>query len=370
LHDAATTGLAWLAFVIWLYLIFGRGRFWQVWKWTYLGTSSGVGETRARVVAVVPARNEADVIAESVGSLLAQDFSGWLHVVVVDDSSSDGTGDIARQSGVTVAPGKPLERGWTGKLWALQQGVALAETLEPDYLLFTDADIRHGKRGLAQLVALAEERHLDMASYMVKLQCRTVPEKLLIPPFVFFFLMLYPPKWGTGAAGGCLLIRPAMLRAIGGLQAIRGEIIDDCSLAAAVRRQGGRVWLGLTPESESIRPYTTFGEILRMISRSAFRQLDHSLWMLLAAVVGLTVTYLAPVGLLFSGDTRVTGIALVTYVIMCAVYWPMIRFYRLPVWWCALLPMAASFYLGATVHSAVQYWRGKGGVWKGRVQDH
>jgi hopene-associated glycosyltransferase HpnB len=366
LHDAATTGLALLAFVIWLYLVFARGGFWQVWKWTY----SGATNTRARVVAVIPARNEADVIAESVQSLLAQDFTGWLHIVVVDDASSDGTGDIARNLGVSVVSGAPLQAGWTGKLWALQQGVALAETFEPDYLLFTDADIRHGAKGLAQLVQLANERHFDLASYMVKLQCKTLPEKLLIPPFVFFFLMLYPPSLGTGAAGGCLLIRPAMLRAIGGLESIRGEIIDDCSLAAAVRRQGGKIWLGLTQDSQSIRPYTTFGEIGRMISRSAFRQLDHSLSMLLGAVFGLTVTYLLPVALLFSGNAKVTGIALLTYLTMCSVYWPMTRFYRLPLWWCASLPLAASFYLGATIHSAVQYWRGKGGVWKGRVQDH
>jgi hopene-associated glycosyltransferase HpnB len=355
-----------LAFLTWLYLIFGRNGFWQVWKWTYSGDTN----TRARVVAVIPARNEADVIAESVQSLLAQDFSGWLKVVVVDDSSSDGTGAIARQLGVTVVTGVPLQAGWTGKLWALQQGVTLAETFEPDYLLFTDADIHHGRKGLAQLVQLANERHFDLASYMVKLQCKTLPEKLLIPPFVFFFLMLYPPGRATGAAGGCLLIRPAVLRAIGGLEAIRGEIIDDCSLATAVRRQGGRIWLGLTQESQSIRPYKTFGEIGRMISRSAFRQLEHSLWMLVAAVIGLIVTYLAPIALLFLGDARVAVLALVTYLIMCALYWPMIGFYKLPVGWCASLPLAASFYLGATVHSAVQYWRGKGGVWKGRVQDH
>jgi hopene-associated glycosyltransferase HpnB len=326
------------------------------------------------------ARDEADVIASSVTSVLKQEFAGSLHVVLVDDSSSDGTADVAlqaanalgREADLTVITGKPLAPGWTGKLWALSQGVEVAVQLEPDFLLFTDADIRHGRSCVSELVSIADEHKLDLASYMVKLHCRTLPEKLLIPPFVFFFLKLYPPAWiasdryrTAGAAGGCVLVRPAMLRAIGGLHAIRNELIDDCALARAVKRHGGRIWLGLTDGSESIRPYRRFAEIGRMISRSAFRQLDHSVLLLAGAVAGLVMTYVAPVGLLFLGN----WLAVVCYLLMAGVYWPMVKFYKLPVWWCLSLPVAAVFYLGATVYSAAEYWRGRGGVWKGRVQD-
>jgi hopene-associated glycosyltransferase HpnB len=368
--------VAGLSLAIWVYLLFFRGGFWKVGGLFY--SERAVGQ--ARVVVVMAARDEADVIGTAVTSLLGQEFAGWLHVVVVDDSSSDGTAGLAlqaaralgREADLTVITGKPLASGWTGKLWALSQGVEAAEPWQADFLLFTDADIRHGTSCVRELVSIAAERQLDLASYMVKLQCRTLPEKLLIPPFVFFFLKLYPPAWiasekrrTAGAAGGCVLLRPAMLRAIGGLHAIRNELIDDCALARAVKRQGGRIWLGLTDGSESIRPYRRFGEIGRMISRSAFRQLEHSVWLLAGAVAGLVVSYLAPVGLMFAGS-RVAGVC---YLVMAGVYWPMVRFYKLSGWWCFLLPAAAGFYLGATVFSAVAYWRGRGGVWKGRVQD-
>ena len=369
----AYLAVASLSATIWLYLLVGRGSFWKIWRLF----SSEINPQPVRVVAVMPARDEADVIAESIHSLMRQELAGSLHVVVVDDASSDATGEIARQTGASVITGKPLQAGWTGKLWALSQGVAFAETLQPDYLLFTDADIRHGSSTVAQLVALSAARKLDLASYMVKLHCQTVPEKLLIPPFVFFFLKLYPPAWieskklsTAGAAGGCVLIRPAMLRAIGGLDAIRGEIIDDCSLARTVKRQGGSLWLGLTAESESIRPYGRFQEIGQMISRSAFKQLDHSGLLLAGAVAGLLVTYLAPVCLIFCGNALAASVAAASYLVMSATYLPMVRFYKLPAWYCLSLPFAALFYLGATVHSATQFWRGRGGVWKGRVQDH
>jgi hopene-associated glycosyltransferase HpnB len=356
--------------LIWLFLWLGRGGFWRVSK---LQESAGMRPAlRCRVVAIVPARDEADVIGEALASLRAQQFDGELCLLVVDDNSSDGTGDIARAAGVTVLAGAPLAQGWTGKLWALQQGAAAAEELGPDFFLLTDADIRHDPYNVAALVGMAQARGLDLVSHMVKLHCGTWAERFTIPAFVFFFFKLYPPSLiasqkskVAGAAGGCVLIRPAMLRKIGGLAAIRGEVIDDCSLAGAVKRNGGRVWLGLSAGTVSIRPYRGLGEIGRMISRSAFRQLDHSILLLIGSVLGLTVTYLAPPLLALRGSY----VALAAWVLMTVCYLPMVRFYGLNPLLALTLPLTACFYLGSTVHSAISYWRGRGGVWKGRAQD-
>jgi len=367
LHDATAAGItAALSLVIWLVLLLGRGWFWRV---STLQASADMRPLhRCRVVAIVPARDEADVIAESVGSLLRQDFDGELEVIVVDDNSSDGTGSLVQ--GARVIQGAPLADGWTGKLWAMQQGVAAAG--DTDFFLFTDADIRHDAHNVASLVGMAQHRQLDLVSHMVKLHCGTWAEKFTIPAFVFFFFKLYPPAWiasvkakTAGAAGGCVLIRPGALAGIGGLAAIRGEVIDDCSLARAVKRKGGRLWLGLTATTESIRPYAGLGEIGRMISRSAFRQLDHSVLMLAGSVVGLLVTYVVPPMLGVSGSYA----ALLAWGLMTVCYLPMVRFYGLNPVWSLCLPLTACFYLGATVHSAVSYWRGRGGVWKGRAQD-
>jgi hopene-associated glycosyltransferase HpnB len=362
--------LASLSLLIWLFLLLGRGWFWRV---STLQESAGARQLEpGRVVAIIPARNEADVIAEAVDSLLAQQFDGELRLIVVDDDSSDRTGELARRSGVTVIQGAPLAAGWTGKLWAMQQGVAAADDLNADFFLFTDADIRHDPANLASLIGMAQAKNLDLVSHMVKLHCATWAEKFTIPAFVFFFLKLYPPRWIAsqkfkiaGAAGGCVLIRPAMLTRIAGLAAIRGEVIDDCSLARAVKRSGGRLWLGLTSTTRSIRPYRGLGEIGKMISRSAFRQLDHSLLLLVGSVLGLVVTYLVPPVLGLSGNY----VALAAWLLMTFCYLPMVRFYGLNPLWALTLPLTACFYLGATVHSAVSYWRGRGGDWKGRTQD-
>jgi hopene-associated glycosyltransferase HpnB len=324
------------------------------------------------VTAIVPARDEADVIAESISSLANQQFNGDLQLIVVDDTSTDGTAPLARNAGASVIQGAPLAEGWTGKLWALQQGVSAAESLRPDFFLFTDADIRHDPYNLAKLVALAESKNLDLVSHMVKLHCSSWAEKFTIPAFVFFFFKLYPPSWvaspesnAAGAAGGCVLIRPSTLTKIGGLSAIRSELIDDCSLARAVKRIGGRLWLGLTPGTESIRAYAGLADIERMISRSAFRQLNHSTLLLVGAVIGLIVTYLLPPLLACSGSYM----ALAAWLIMTICYLPMVRFYRLNPLWALSLPLTACFYLFATIHSALNYWTGRGGVWKGRTQD-
>jgi hopene-associated glycosyltransferase HpnB len=321
-----------------------------------------------RVVAIIPARNEADVIAQSLTSLRLQRFNGELHTIVVDDNSSDGTGSVARGTGATVIDGLTLASGWTGKLWALQQGVLAAEQFSPDFFLFTDADIWHDASNVSALVGIAQTRNLDLASHMVRLHSETLAEKLTIPAFVFFFFKLYPPSWissqkrkTAGAAGGCVLIRPEILRRIGGLAAIRHELIDDCSLARAVKNQGGRLWLGLTAGTRSIRPYSGFLDIGRMISRSAFRQLNHSALLLGGAVAGLAVTYLLPALLGLAGN----AVALFAWLLMTLCYFPIVRFYGLNPLWALTLPATALFYLAATLHSAIQYWRGQGGEWKG-----
>lgn len=369
-------GLALLSLFIWIYLLFERGGFWRFSK---LQASANLKpRERCKVVAIIPARDEADVIRESLESLAKQDFDGELRVIVVDDNSSDQTGDLARAAGVKVLSGAPLPNGWTGKLWAMEQGLVVAEAMQADFFLFTDADIRHDPKNLASLVGMAQAWNLDLVSHMVKLHCKTWPEKLTIPAFVFFFFKLYPPNWiassfskVAGAAGGCILIRPTALYAIGGLTAIRNELIDDCSLAKIVKWGGGRLWLGLSAKTESIRPYRGLGEIEQMVARSAFRQLDHSPVLLMGTILGLLVTYVLPMALALGGHDvpeNARLVAGVAWVIMTCCYLPTIRFYNLNPLWAVGLPLTACFYLCATVDSALRYWRGKG-EWKGRPSD-
>ncbi len=364
---------------IWLYLLLARGRFWLPQT-----LPSATGRGAGRVVAVVPARNEAEHIGRAVGSLLAQDWDGALHVIVVDDGSTDGTADEARRAavaagagrGVTVLGGAPLAPGWSGKLWAMSQGVEAAARLAPDYLLFTDADIEHGRDSVASLIEQAERERRDLVSVMVRLSSATWPERCLIPVFVFFFLKLYPPRWiaergarTAGAAGGCILIRPAALERAGGLAAIRAELIDDCALAARVKASGGSLWLGLSDGTRSLRVYGRFAEIGAMISRTAFNQLRHSWWLLAGSLAGLAVTYgLAPL-LLLSADPLCRMLGALAWALMTLAYLPLVRFYRLAPTYALLLPAVAVFYAGATVHSALRYALGRGGQWKGRAQD-
>ena len=350
-----------LVAAIWLYLLLGRGWFWLV------GEQPKPPLTAApRIVAVIPARNEAEVVARAVESLAKQQYPGEFHIVLVDDHSDDGTAKAARSAAppelLTVIEAAPLPPGWTGKLWAVAQGVASATRFAPDYLLLTDADIVHAPGTLAGLAARASAGY-DLVSYMATLHCESLAERALIPAFVFFFFLLYPPAWGTGAAGGCMLIRRETLERIGGIEHIRGELIDDCALAHAVRQSGGRVWLSTSAGTRSIRPYRTFGEIARMISRSAYNQLRYSVWLLIGTVAGLLLTYAAPVALTITGSWW--GAA--AWALMTVMFLPMVRFYRVSPLWAPLLPLIALFYLGATIHSAIQHWRGQGGLWKGRV---
>ena len=374
--------LALLPVLIWLYLVLARGGFWRVGR--LLSTDEAVPGAAARVVAVIPARNEAPVVGLAVQSLLAQQFAGELHLVVVDDASTDGTTQVvlaaAAQAGapgrVTVIRGSGPDPGWSGKVCAMARGVAAATLLQPDYLLFTDADIHHEPDNVARLVANARQLNTDLLSSMVQLTVSNAAERWLIPAFVFFFLKLYPPAWiarrgaaTAGAAGGCMLVRPEALVRSGGLDAIRAQIIDDCSLARSIKRSGGSVRLGLTHKAHSLRPYGGVGQIGRMISRTAFNQLGHSWLLLLGTLVGLVMTYLLPPLLLFSGSAAGVIGGACAWALMSLCYRPMVRFYGLNSLWTLTVPAAAAFYAGATVHSAWQFHRGRGGQWKGRAQD-
>jgi hopene-associated glycosyltransferase HpnB len=367
-----------LSTCIWVYLFAARGRFWRM---TSAATVMKLPFPSApHVAVVVPARNEADVVGRSIQSLLDQDYVGRLHIFVVDDHSSDGTASMVRKAAadkderLTITSAMPLPTGWTGKMWALAQGVEQAAEFNPTYFLFTDADIVHAPDSVTCLVARAQAGKLDLVSMMALLQCSSLAERALIPAFVFFFFMLYPPEWVSdpkhetaAAAGGDILVRSDALARIGGIAAIRNELIDDCALARKIK-QNGRVWLGLTPNTCSIRGYQTFGSVGRMISRTAFYQLRHSVWLLVATILGLAITYLVPaIVAFFGGWATLWGGA--AWLLMSTAFWPTLRFYSRSLLWAPLLPLVALFYMGATVHSAVRYWLGRGGEWKGRAQD-
>jgi len=370
-----------LCLLIWGYLLLAHGRFWRI----STAAPQAAATTFSRVAVVIPARDEADVVGRAVTSLLQQTFAGPLHVFLVDDSSSDGTATVARNAAVeagktdwiTVIEGHSLPEGWSGKLWALNQGVELAGRLQPEFLLFTDADIVHAAENLAQLVAIAENGPYELASFMVQLHCESPAEKFLIPAFVFFFFKLYPPAWvanpnrsTAGAAGGCVLIRRAALEAAGGIEAIRNQVIDDCALAARVKHNGGQIWLGATSATKSVRPYAGLSGIGGMISRTAFNQLRHSLLLLLLAMAGMSATYLLPPALaMFSHRAVPASFGAAAWLLMAVSFVPMARLYRISALWGLALPLIAAFYMGATIHSAIRYWSGRGGEWKGTTQD-
>lgn len=363
-----------LALAIWLFLVLARHGFWLT-RERDTRDMPADPEAWPAVVAVVPARDEADVIARSIGSLAAQDYPGAFRIVLMDDSSSDGTGDIARRLGsdrVEVVRGLPLAAGWTGKLWTVSQGVERAGKA-PAWLWLTDADIDHAPDTLRMLVARGEAGGLALVSLMAKLRADTVAERMLIPAFVFFFQMLYPfglvnrPTGLGGAAGGCMLVRRDALDAAGGIAAIRDALIDDCALGALLKKQG-RIWLGLTDRSRSIRPYDGFGAVAAMISRSAYAQLRYSPFLLVGTLAGLALVYAAPplLALFAHGVARIAGIA--AWALMAVAFQPMLAFYRRSPLWGVALPAIAAFYAGCTLLSAWQHARGRGGMWKGRAQ--
>lgn len=372
---------------IWLYLLLGRGFFWLAAERDDDLAASGA-PARASwppVTAVVPARNEADVIGASLGSLFRQTYPGQLNVVLVDDESSDGTGDAALNAAksagagdrLTVLRGSSPPAGWTGKLFAMSRGFrhVEAEQNRPDYVLFTDADISYeAPDAVERLVRGAETRGAALVSVMVKLRCESPVERLLIPAFVFFFNMLYPFPWvndprkGTAAAaGGCMLVRRDALAKAGGLETIKHALIDDCALGSLLKRQGP-IWLGLSERVVSVRPYPDFGDVRRMVVRSAYAELRFSPWRLAGTLAGMALTYLAPPFLAIFADGAAQVLGGAAWLMMAVAFQPTLRLYRRSPLWGFALPLIAAIYTAFTFESAVQHWRGRGGAWKGRFQ--
>jgi len=371
--------LASTALAVWLYLIFARGAFWRCSQrddWP-----SPQVPARPPVAAVVPARNEADCIGRTIASLLAQDYPGPWTVILVDDDSSDGTAEIAHRGAdgnerLKVVRSRGLPAGWTGKLWAIKQGIDAAAALPqpPAYVLLTDADIVHAPDSVSRLVAHAERNALVLTSLMVKLHCESFAERLAIPAFVFFFQMLYPFVWVNrrqssvaAAAGGCMLVRADVLQKAGGMDAIRAALIDDCALAKLLKAHGP-IWLGLTERVRSIRRYPAVSDIRRMVVRSAYAQLSYSPLVLGGTVVSMALTYLLPPLLAIFGSGIARVIAVVAWGLMFIAFQPTLRFYRLSPLWGLAMPAIALEYMIFTLDSACQYMRGRGGSWKGRLQ--
>ncbi|BBJ45827.1 glycosyl transferase family 2 [Streptomyces antimycoticus] len=407
------SALMWIAagsLAAWLWLLLGQGFFWRTdVRLPRRGPDgSGPPEPAAwpSVAVVVPARDESAVLPASLPSLLAQDYPGPAEIFLIDDGSSDGTGKLARELAeeygglpLTVdSPGDPGP-GWTGKLWAVRHGMALATTRIAadrkdngdhrddggrkdddgvDYLLLTDADIAHEPDSLRELVRAAEANGLDLVSQMARLRVATGWERLIVPAFVYFFAQLYPFRWvnrprgrTAAAAGGCVLLRREAAERAGIPESIRQSVIDDVALARTVKRSGGRIWLGLADRVDSVRPYPRLGELWRMVSRSAYTQLRHNPLLLLMTVAGLAVVYLVPpaavVAGVLTGRPTLLSLGAAAWVLMTGSYIPMLRYYRQTLWLAPLLPLTALLYLLMSVDSAVRHHLGQGAAWKGRT---
>ncbi|MDR6183233.1 glycosyltransferase [Asaia bogorensis] len=378
-HFMAASALA-----AWGKLLFGHGRFWR----TGERLAPGAGTTGLKpgekiwpdVAIVVPARDEAESIQACVATLVQQDYQGKLSVIVVDDGSTDGTGDLARQVAdphkrLTVLTGKARPEGWSGKLWAVHQGECLArEKIDANgFVLLTDADILHSALHLETLVEKAERDGLDMVSEMVVLNCESAAERLLVPAFVYFFAMLYPfekvndpASPVAGAAGGTILVRRSMLERIGGVESVRGALIDDCSLAADIKKAGGKLYLGHSMLAWSIRPYRGAGDIWRMIARTAYVQLRYSPIILLCTVLGMTLVWLAPVYFALFGRGRVRVMGGASLLLAVISFLPTLSRFKLSPVRALALPVVAAFYMAATLGSAVDHHRGRGVQWKSR----
>jgi hopene-associated glycosyltransferase HpnB len=371
--------IASMVLAIWLYLLAARGGFWMADQRDDDGPAwSGAADgSWPAIAAIIPARDEAACVGETIASVIRQNYPGALHVILVDDQSQDGTALVARDAAValdaadrlTVVPGRALPVGWTGKLWAQQQGVELAETmaLKPDYLLFADADIVYEPDVLTSLVARAQTGGLVLTSLMVKLRCESFAERLFIPAFVFFFQMLYPFAWVNDPRRATAGAARDVLRQAGGMAAIRGALIDDCALGKNLK-SFGPIWLGLTERVHSIRAYPAVADIRRMVARTAYAQLRYSPLLLAGTVVGLALTYLAPVALTFFADGLAQYLGLVTWLMMAFAFRPTLRLYRMSALWGLALPAIAAIYMAFTLDSAYQHARGRGGMWKGRAQ--
>jgi hopene-associated glycosyltransferase HpnB len=383
-----------LSGIIWIYLLVFRGQFWRCDQQLDSSNQTSLPQWPS-ICAIIPARNEASMLPQSLPSLLQQQYPGALNILLVDDQSTDGTAELAHklaQTGQHNIPFRsittdPLPTGWSGKLWAVHQGIqnVLKNTTAPlpDYFLFTDADILHNSHNLRQLMLKAEKENLDLVSLMVLLRCQSFWEKLLIPAFVFFFQKLYPFPWVNqpqhpmaAAAGGCILVRREALIGVGGIEVIRNALIDDCALGIAIKgnvEQGcsGRIWLGLTSTTVSLRPYPSLKTIWDMVARTAFTQLHYSFALLGGSLTGMVLVYAMPlIGLVFSvlnGLGAGVLAAMMVWGLMAIAYSPTIQLYRLSPLWVLTLPIVGILYTLMTLDSALRHVQGKGGAWKGRV---
>jgi hopene-associated glycosyltransferase HpnB len=372
-----------LALAAWIYLLGGRGGFWLTPKYDDLSPQPAATEWPP-IVAVVPARDEAANVADSVRSILTQPYPGDLSMILIDDQSADSTAQLATEAAAaigasqrfTIISGSELPSGWTGKLWAVKQGLDAAATRRPvpAFVLLTDADIVYSGDVVMRLVARAQADGLSMASVMARLRCESRAERFLIPAFIFFFEMLYPFAWVRqranrvgAAAGGCILARWESLRAVGGIESIRGALIDDCTLGARLKMQGP-VWLGFSPHVRSVRASDRIGDIGHMVSRTAYAQLRYSPLLLLATMIGMVLIYLMPVALTLLSHGWVQILSAISWACMALAFQPTLRYYeRSPLWGLAL-PAIALVYMTFTLNSAYQHLRGRGGMWKGRAQ--
>ncbi len=374
--------VAFFGLAAWLYLYFAHSGFWRADQ--RLPAKPEPVRDWPTVVAIVPARNEADSIGAMTTALLAQDYRGALRIIVVDDASTDGTADLARAyitgsspNKLDVITGQPLVPGWTGKLWALNSGLRHAEAMPHDYIWFTDADIVHPPETLTRLVSKAVNDKRDLVSLMVRLRCVSFWEHRLVPAFIFFFQMLYPFAAANddrartaAAAGGCVLLARGALRNAGGLAVISDRVIDDCALASIIKRSGGRIWLGLAGASYSLRAADTLGPLWSMVRRTAFTQLYYSRALLLGTLMGLGLVFAGPTLVVLSSPWHqhilATLAGLAAWALMAKAYAPTLRDYGRSPWEGWLLPFSAALYAAMTVDSAVAHWQRRGGQWKGR----
>jgi hopene-associated glycosyltransferase HpnB len=369
-------GLA--ACLAWAVLLLGRGFFWLARDDDRGAEALPEPAAWPSVVAVVPARDEAATIGATVAGLLAQDYPGAFRLVVVDDRSTDGTGDAARAAAagdprLVVLRGRARPAGWTGKLWALEQGLEDARRDMPAMLLFTDADIRHAPDSLRRLVCRATAEGRVLVSLMARLRCESEAERWMIPAFIFFFQMLYPFRWSNApgartaaAAGGCVLLDRAAFERAGGLAPIRGAIIDDCALARRMKTVGP-IWTGLTGRVESLRPYAGMGEIRRMVARTAYAQLGYLPVALVGMMGALALVFLVPPALTVFGAGPARWLGLAAWAAMALAFAPTLRRFGLGPWRGLALPGIAAVYMGFTLDSAWAEWRGRGGMWKGEA---
>lgn len=376
--------LAGICLAAWLYLALLHGKFWLATEREDRDqpASSNVQDEWPSVTAIIPARNEADMLPQSLASLLAQDYPGEFTIVLVDDQSNDDTSGVAIRLAeslhrkIVVVSGSALPSGWTGKVWAMHQGIATASgTASPSkYFLLTDADIAYEPDVLQSLVARTQTSGRVLTSVMAKLNCQSFAERTLVPAFIFFFQMLYPFAWvnrrntsTAAAAGGCMLVDRLALQRAGGIAAIRGALIDDCALAKVMKAQGP-IWLGLSDRVTSLRSYAKIEDIRRMVARSAYAQLRYSPLLLIGTALSMALVYLAPPALTLLAPYPANILATAAYLIMVIAYQPTLRLYNLSPLWGFTLPLVAAAYLGFTLDSAYQHNAGRGGLWKGRIQ--